>query len=191
MSLGVNVFVSILNLKPWIFKMEDYLELLIFLAFAAFSFLSRFLNKKKKPTGGEAEGYEGVPQPEKPVVDPERSESQPPPVSFEDILREMMGETKKKPQPQPPQEIKKPVPQAKRKAEQARKMAQKAQRDAAQRITDKISLEDSSKRLETVDVSQKKNSVAKEVAEALSNPKSAREAIILSEIINRKYIWAA
>ncbi|MEM6841866.1 MAG: hypothetical protein AAF632_06545 [Bacteroidota bacterium] len=175
--------------------MENYLELLIFLAFAAFSFISRFLNRKKKSSGGEAEGYEGVPQPEKPVVDPERPESQPPPVSFEEILREMMGETKRKPkpQPEPPGDVKRPASRAKEKTNQARQTAQKAQRGAstvgtAQRITDKISLEDSGKRIETVDVSQKKNTVAKEVAEALSNPRSAREAIILSEIINRKYM---
>ncbi|MEM9830717.1 MAG: hypothetical protein AAF944_08760 [Bacteroidota bacterium] len=180
--------------------MENYLELLIFLAFAAFSFISRFLNRKKKSSGGETEGYEGVPQPEKPVVDPERPESQPPPVSFEEILREMMGETKRKPkpQPEPPGDVKRPASRAKEKTNQDRQTAQKAQRGVAQRgastvgtarrITDKISLEDSGKRIETVDVSQKKNTVAKEVAEALSNPRSAREAIILSEIINRKYM---
>ncbi|WKN42346.1 hypothetical protein [Tunicatimonas pelagia] len=170
--------------------MENYLELLIFLAFAAFSFFSRFLNKKKKPPTqgtGEYEGYEDIPQPEKPVVDPDVPEKKP--VSFEDILREMMGESN--PQPAPP--LDKPKRKVEKKLKEQTRVAQQTAREAqqvakkAKRITDKISLEDSGKRIEPIEITPEKNSVAQEVAEALSNPKSAREAIILSEIINRKY----
>ncbi len=163
--------------------MENYLELLIFLAFAAFSFFSQFLNKKRNPSRGDGEEFEGARQPEKPVVDPEETRPRQP-STFEDILREMMGENK--PQPTPPPKVRKKVQKVETEAkEKLREVKQTAKK--ATLIAEKISLEDSGKRIKPIELAPQKNSIAQEVSEALSNPKSAREAIILSEIINRKY----
>jgi len=170
--------------------MEEYFQILVFLAFVVFSILSRVLNPKKKKPPVRApkeqptyEGLEDVPDEDKPVV--AREEPQRRPVSFEDILREMMGDTsQRKPEPAPP-----PVEgrkTRKKKVEPSRTKA-KSTKQKATRISDKISLEDSGKRIKTIDTDEKKNTVAQEVAEALKTPKNAREAIILSEIINRKY----
>ena len=162
--------------------MENYLELLIFLAFAAFSFFSRFLNKKRKPPTS-AYGPDEANQPEKPVVDPERTQPQQP-TSFEDILREMMGGSPPESAPPvvPRKEVRKVKTEAKERLREVKQTAKKAKL-----ITEKISLEDTGKRIKPIELTPQKNSVAQEVSEALSNPKSAREAIILSEIINRKY----
>ncbi|MEM9675089.1 MAG: hypothetical protein AAF992_21025 [Bacteroidota bacterium] len=169
--------------------MEDYFQILVFLAFVIFSILSRILNpKKKKPPvrpPKEQPSYEGlddVPDEDEPVVVQEEPERRP--VSFEDILREMMGDTsQQQPESPPPVERKKPRPKKTKPAASSSRSVQKK----ATRIADKISLEDSGKRIKAIELEEKKNNVAQEVAEALKTPKNAREAIILSEIINRKY----
>jgi hypothetical protein len=169
--------------------MEDYFQILVFLAFVVFSILSRVLNPKKKKPPVRApkeqpryEGMDDVPEEDKPVVAREQPERRP--VSFEDILREMMGETSQRQQEPPrPAERKKPKPKkVKSEAASSRPVQKKATR-----ITEKISLEDSGKRIKAIELDEKKRNVAQEVAEALKTPKNAREAIILSEIINRKY----
>ncbi|MGD1892865.1 MAG: hypothetical protein ACFB15_20050 [Cyclobacteriaceae bacterium] len=170
--------------------MEDYFQILVFLAFVVFSILSRILNPKKKkpPVRGPKEqpryeDLDDVSDEDKPVVAQEEPERRP--VSFEDILREMMGDTsQRQPEPPPPPvERQKPKP---KKTEPATSSSRSAQKKAT-RIADKISLEDSGKRIKAIELEEKKNTVAQEVAEALKTPKYAREAIILSEIINRKY----
>lgn len=174
--------------------MEDYFELLIFLAFAAFSLLSRFLSPKKKPpvrAPREQRQYddyvEEVPESDKPVATPRQPDTKP--VSFEDVLRELMGESpQSRPAPPPPKPIETSREQAEEEVEARRELARK-QKEAtkAKRIADKISLEDTGKRIQPLEVTGGTHSLAKEVSDALKSPKNAREAILLSEIINRKY----
>nr|WKN35529.1 hypothetical protein K4G66_24445 [Tunicatimonas sp. TK19036] len=169
--------------------MENYFELLIFLAFAAFSLFSRFLNSKKKPPTRNPNRqprreFEDGSRSDKPVVMQESTKTKP--VSFEEILRDMMGES---PQRREVPQAAKKIQKAKGKVSEAQQELEKVKQTAkkAKRIADKVSLEDTGKRIKPIELDEQKHNVSQEVADALRSPRNAREAIILSEIINRKY----
>ncbi len=173
--------------------MEKYIEVLIFLAFAAFSLLSQFLNRKKKAvTRAPEEATQRdfrQPQDDDPPVTarPKRSrrKSADEP-SLRDILRELSGqppleeeddyelppylqEKKEEIGAPPPPQLVDPVPK---------------------KLADKVSLEDDGKRIKPVEAVKKKRgkrSMGASLARSLRHPENAKKAIILSEILQRKY----
>ena len=178
--------------------MEKYFEILVFLAFAAFSLLSQFLKKKKKAVtrAPEDDGRPDFKQDGDPPVTahpPRRRKvrPQPTPTSLEDILRELTGQPadveeeeddyELPPYLQEKEEIGAPPP-----PELVNRTS-----PAPKKITDKISLDDDGKRIKPIKVKtavkRKKQSLGASVARSLRNPKSAKRAVILSEILQRKH----
>ncbi len=174
--------------------MEKYIEVLIFLAFAAFSLLSQFLNRKKKAVtrAPEQDTQRDFRQPhdEDPPVTahPKRSrrKSADEP-SLRDILRELSG--------QPPLEEEEddyelpPYLQEKREEIGAPPPPQLVD-PVPKKLADKISLEDDGQRIKPIETIKKKRgkrSMGASLARSLRNPDSAKRAIILSEILQRKY----
>lgn len=175
--------------------MEKYLEILIFLAFAAFSLLSQFLKKKKQAVTRapqdevrreeEPSAENAYPPRRRPTASPRN------PTSLEEILRELSGQPAEAEfeeeddyelppylqerreeigEPPPPEVVKKTPP-------------------APKKLADKISLEDDGKRIKPLKTSVKRRgrSLGASVARSLRNPESAKRAIILSEILQRKH----
>ncbi len=173
--------------------MENYLEVLIFLAFAAFSLLSQWLERKRKAA------KQAAPRTEE-EADLERSPTDAPPVTaspadrpqpttgfpdFEQMLRELTGQPPaSKPEENyeddyelPPylQEQQEPPPTTTR---------------TPTKIADKISLKSTGKRIEPVKLakkSKKKTSLGASIGRSLRQPDTAKRAVILSEILQRKH----
>lgn len=210
--------------------MEDFFQIILFALFALFSLVSNLLNKRKKQQAETRKSREEVeaesrrPEPrrpdsrrpdiQKPRQRPEVSSPDEPetrrkreeqPSTFEEILRELTGES---PLERRAQEVEEEDdyehPFNQRKAREAAEDAKEKikenadsfgesvqQAKGARRISDKIDIEESigSKRLEvkTAKSGKKKKNTAASIARSLKNPESARKAIILSEIIRPKY----
>ena len=187
--------------------MEDYLEVLVFLAFAAFSLFTQFLNKRKKavtraPEDKMRRDFEQEPTDDPPVTaHPRRRRVRPSPpqhtpTSLEDILRELTGQPAEvdiedeeddyelppylqEKQEEAKQEIGAPPP-----PELLRRTP-----PPPKKLADKISLEDDGKRIKPfkTSVKQRKTSMGALVAQSLRHPEGARRAVILSEILQRKH----
>lgn len=203
--------------------MEDFIQIALFVLFALFSLISNLLNKRKKQQAETRKSREEVeaesrrPDSRRPRQRPEISspdepefrrrqqQSQEQPGTFEEILRELTGQS---PLERRAQEVEEEDdydhPFAERKAREAaeqakQKMEEKAdsfgqsvqQAKGARRISDKIDIgqEVSGKRLEvkTTKLGKKKKNTAADIAKSLKDPESTRKAIILSEIIRPKY----
>ena len=174
--------------------MEKYIEVLIFLAFAAFSLLSQFLNRKKKavtraPEQDTQRDFR-QPQDDDPPVTarPERPRRKPADEpSLRDILRELSG--------QPPLEEEEddyelPPYLQEKKEELGAPPPPQLVDPVPRKLADKISLEDDGNRIKPLrssDVRRVKKSWGSSIARSLRNPDSAKRAIILSEILQRKY----
>ena len=182
--------------------MEKYIEVFIFLAFAAFSLLSQFLNKKRKavtraPEDEVQHDFEQDDTDDPPVTARPRrrrpTSSERTPTSLEEILRELTGQPadaeveeeddyelppylqEKKDEigdPPPPELVEKTPP-------------------AAKKLADKISLKDDGQRIQPIriktSVKRRGPSLGASVAQSLRNPQSAKRAVILSEILQRKH----
>ncbi|WPP48877.1 dihydrolipoyllysine-residue succinyltransferase component of 2-oxoglutarate dehydrogenase complex [Catalinimonas niigatensis] len=192
--------------------MDELIQIALFVLFALFSLGSNLLNKRKKQ---QAETRKNTEQTEEDTLRPSRRrEVSPPdapeererqPLSFEDILRELTGESPRAQKQEKQEEIeddyehpfspnkpKQAVEKVQQKAEQKSESFGKSVERAkeAKRITDKISIDD--KPLETKLVvetrkSRKNKQLARNIAASLKDGQGARKAIILSEIINRKH----
>ena len=185
--------------------MEDYLEILVFLAFAAFSLLSQFLSKRKKavtrtPEDEMRREFEQPPSDDPPVTArPHRREGQPSspqhgPTSLEDILREMMGQPAAPAVEDEDEEDDYELPpylQEEKEEIGAPPPPELAQRTSPppKKLADKISLQDDGQRIKPLksSVKHQKQSLGASVAQSLRNPTSAKRAVILSEILQRKY----
>jgi len=206
--------------------MEDFIQIGLFILFAIFSFVSNLLNKRKKQQAEtrkskeETEGETRRPRRRSEVSSPdepdesEQGRRQKQPSTFEEILRELTGESPARPKEQQAEQAEveieekfeddyeHPFSQHKETKSDSSK-AQKAEEEVgsfrksvrqaktARRITDKIDFEQeiSSKRLEVkrTKAGRKKKNSAALIARSLRSPDSARRAIILSEIINPKH----
>lgn len=192
--------------------MDELLQIALFVLFALFSLGSNLLNKRRKQ---QAETRKNTEQTEEDTLRPSRRrEVSPPdvpeererqPLSFEDILRELTGESSRAGKQEQQEEIeddyehpfssnkpKQAVEKVQQKAEQKSESFGKSVERAkeAKRITDKINIDD--KPLETKLVvetrkSRKNKQLASSIAASLKDGQGARKAIILSEIINRKH----
>jgi colicin import membrane protein len=221
--------------------MDELIQIALFVLFALFSLGSNLLNKRKKQQAEtrkaeeetEAETrrpHSGRPQPGRPhrraeVSSPDEPEQRRQPSTFEEILRELTGESPRldNPRQESPRPGRKSEPQieseagdddyehpfSSRKAKEEvekgrRKVAQKAesfekykeqgkkyQGQVAQKISDKINIEDQAKAKKLVVKKTghkgKSKRLASSIAASLKDANNARKAIILSEIINRKH----
>ena len=181
--------------------MEKYIEVLIFLAFAAFSLLSQFLNKKKKavtraPEDEVERDLEPYDTDDPPVTArPRRRRPRPTaertPTSLEDILRELSGQPPAEAEIEEEDDYELP-PYLQEKKEDIGdppppELLEKTP-PAAKKLTDKISLKDDGQRIRVkTSVKRKKPSLGASVARSLRNPESAKRAVILSEILQRKH----
>ena len=174
--------------------MEKYLEVLVFLAFAAFSLLSQFLNRKKKAVtrAPEQEVERDFRQPR--ADDPPVTARPPRPrpttttePTLRDILRELTGQT----DPEEVEDDYELPPYLQEKEEEIGAPPPPQLVDPVpKKLADKVSLEDDGKRIKPLhrsDVRRVKKSWGSSLARSLRNPDSAKRAIILSEILQRKY----
>jgi len=214
-------------------------ELIFYLIFGLIYLLSRIGKKKKKRGVPPAPAPQQQPKPQsQPVATQPQSstpqqEEQEAPLSFEDILRELSGEGRKKrqqpvePEPEPvriPPPVKKPL--VSRPAAQA---SEDTNRSMGERNTDAADLwgaykteEETERNTEAADlwgaykkgrkeehklsaaeqkekeehrsikfdeykVVTRENPLTVEIREMLQDPEDVRKAIVLSEILNRKY----
>lgn len=216
--------------------MDELIQIALFILFALFSLGSNLLNKRKKQQAETRKSREETeldtqrPTRRREVSSPDAPEERKRQSStFEDILRELSGESpRRKPQtkveeieddyehpfasPKAKEKVEKAKQQAEQKAEsfgryteQVKKKteqvvqrwdaprgdAQRGDAQQARRISDKISIEDSSKvkklEVKTGKSKAKNKHLARSIAASLRDGQSARKAIILSEIINRKH----
>lgn len=190
--------------------MEDYIQLLVFAAFALFSLISGLLNRNKdkppKRTPPEEVDRERTARGDKPVARQRRRKQPQSTSTLDDILRELTG------QGQPPTQEE--VEREQRRLEEERAWVRKKKEKAAEhfeeasdtlktaarqarkspRMADKISLEDDHKRIQPLTVTPqrtstktKKKTTGAAIARSLRNPRTAKHAIILSEILQRKH----
>ena len=145
------------------------IELIIYLIFLAVALLSRFLNKKKNsaPTSGDPQ------QPARPAK------------SFEELLEEFTN-----PAPEPVQKtVRAPQPQKKREREPFRETDFSFESQDELRTIDElvdIKKTRTTTRLVAPDAPNEEEEVL-DIQGMFEDPESARKAIILSEILNRKY----
>lgn len=179
--------------------MDNYIELIIYLLIIVGSgIVQAFRNKKKK----EQESQNIPPPPPQPrrrreVSSPEADTTTRRPGSFEDILRELMGDPRETQPEYEPEPYRPPVrrEETRRESEDYKSASgtyQKAIDEAgkAEKLNDRIDLENLDDFIQPrrMSVNKPKTSkFAREVRAMLQNPESARKAIILSEILNRKH----
>lgn len=157
----------------------DDIQLLIYIIFVVIALLSRFLKKKKEPL------------PQNPDED-RQDEKQ---VSFEDLLREFSEKRQEVREQRTPTRRVIPAPSESRKVESVDTISDE---EVSKRYQESIKAAESELRLER-EVSEKlihfknyeteaeENLLAGEIKEMLNSPEDAAKAIVLSEIINRKY----
>ncbi|MEK6479905.1 hypothetical protein WJR50_20345 [Catalinimonas sp. 4WD22] len=211
--------------------MDELIQIALFVLFALFSLGSNLLNKRKKQQAEtrkaeeETEAETRRPHRRAEVSSPDEPEQRRQPSTFEEILRELTGESPRldNPRQEGPRPGRKPEPQIESEAEDddyehpfstgrakeevekgRRKVEQKAesfekykeqgkkyQGQVAQKISDKINIEDQAKAKKLVVKKTghkgKSKRLASSIAASLKDANNARKAIILSEIINRKH----
>ncbi len=162
--------------------MDFDFELILYIVFVLVAILSRLLKKKapKAPKSTEREA---------------ETESQPT-VTFEDLLKEFQGKGREK-KPEPVRTERKPEPEPARDYDfrssipdddEVQQVYEESIREAA-KSPDLGSDSDRPKfeHFAVFEVEEEENEIAKEVREMLTSPQNAAKAIILGEIINRKY----
>ena len=183
--------------------MEQYIEVLIFLAFAAFSLLSQFLNKKKKavtraPEEEMERDFRQEPTTDPPVTARPRRRNRPAPstrtpTSLEEILRELTGQPVEPTLEEEEDDYELPPYLQEKKEEVTPSASELAEKipSAPEKLTDKVALQDDSRRIKPIKVKvsakRRKQSLGASVAQSLRNPGSAKRAVILSEILQRKH----
>jgi hypothetical protein len=178
--------------------MDNYIELIIYLLIIVGSgIVQAFRNKKKKEQESQ-----NIPPPtqqrrRREVSSPEADTTTRRPGSFEDILRELMGDPRETQPEYEPEPTRPPVrkEETRRERESYQPVSdtyKKAVDEAgkAEKLNDRIDLENLDDFIQPRRMSVKKpktSKFAREVRAMLQNPESARKAIILSEILNRKH----
>ncbi len=180
--------------------MDNYIELIIYLLIIAGSGLFQAFRNKKKTE----QEFPEIPPPQqqrrrREVSSPEADTTSRRPGSFEDVLREMMGDHRET-QPEPEYEPEPYRPPVRRKEPRREREGyppdldtyQKAIDEAnkAEKLNDRIDLENLDDFIQPRGMKvkrPKKSKIAREVRTMLKNPETARKAIILSEILNRKH----
>ena len=167
--------------------MEDY-KILIYLVLSILYFLFRNRGKKKE---------------QKPVTQNPQTNDAPQrktPKSFEELLRELSGENQQQTAfDETPSEFEQEVDERLLNQEikekelinyddSLKELYKKGDKlKSIDELVDYSAINDSSSRFEDLDEEAEENSFAKEIRDGLSNPDSAKKAIVYAEIFNRKY----
>lgn len=176
--------------------MEDY-KFLIYLALSILWFL--FRNKKKKPKNQRPNPQQGR---------EEQSSQEKRPKTFEEILQELSGGSSEKsesPQPVPEKrpetsyefdqevrsyddQVEEGIPMDNSYMDDTLKDLYK-KGEQLKSIDELVDIEkvETSSRFKSFEEEEEDNSFATDIKRSLSEPESAKKAIILSEILNRKY----
>lgn len=175
--------------------MDNFIEILIYLLIIVGSGLIQFFRNKKKDQQQPPTGTPPPPQrrQRREVSSPEADTTTRQPTSFEDILRELMGEPREtEPEHRPPARTQ-PTQKESEDYSSTSDTYQKAVKEAgqAEKLDDRVDLENLDDFIKPkYDIKQSKTKTSKftrEVRAMLRNPKSARKAVVLSEILNRKH----
>ena len=194
-------------------------ELLFYLIFGLIYLLSRIGKKKKgqKPVPPQQQQPQKRPSPSQPQssnpTTDERQEDEIP-MSFEDILRELSGEGRKKqqdspapqavepqkkplvsdPQPQaPPSSPSPPSPYESYQGTEAAdlwtayKREDKTEQGRPSGPSPKTKVSKRAKKFDVYEVQSTENPLASEIRDMLSDKDDVKKAVILSEILNRRY----
>ncbi len=165
-------------------------EIIFFIIFVVFSILSSLLNRKKK-----AQRPPQSPSAESQTADPQRKKR---PFTFEDILREFEVEIPEQKQPQPEEvydeqrydevdERHDPFSYADEDKEKssAYETYEGATYDTAEVVNPE--LDKKLERLKNSEIYALSEQVTNEYAEELADPDGLRKAIVMKEILDRKY----
>lgn len=164
-------------------------ELIIYLIFIAFAILSRFLKKKKEDNAPpQADSMDETSQ--------RPSQKQ---MTFEELLREFTGEQQPQPQPQPKAPARETIYESyedepswdsRVSDDEAKETYSRSVREAKKLKTldELVDLDQpiSSGHFKGYEIEEEEN-IADDILHTLQDADGARKAIILSEIINRKY----
>ena len=157
----------------------DDIQTIIYIIIAVLYILSRVLKKKKPPPVEEQEKMESMESgPEAQTAPPK-----PPPITFQDLLRDFEGRTK--PKKQKKEEPPPPAPElrdeeVKATFERSTETAKKVKRFDTQGEFKKAVFK-------AYEIDEKENVKAAELAEMLKNPQDIKNAIILKEILETKF----
>jgi len=173
----------------------DDIQTLLYLIIAVIYVLARVLRKRKPRVPPQDQADTDLP----PVVKQKPKQK---PVSFEDILKELTGESKKEPRPkqeEPPIEMEKvKEPQTTKhfldedieeSYQEAVKKAEKVKPRKIETVPEGISKSPlKSVHFVAYEVEEvKENPLAKEIVKMLKDPEDVKKAIVLREILDRKY----
>jgi len=167
--------------------MDDSLQVIIYIVFLAIYIISRALKSKKKP----------LPSKPREEIHGDTETEEAPPLSFEDILRELTTGQKSQRREPLPQKSKVPdkreyefnddVPDDDEIQEVYEESVRKAK--AYKTIDEIVELDDTSLVFKEYEKEKEedRNPFAREIRSMLQNPEDARKAIILKEILDRKF----
>jgi len=183
--------------------MDNYIELLIYLLIIVGSGLLQAFKKKKKSkqSPSDSPDTQERPRQRREVSSPQADTTTQEPASFEDILRELMGGEPQTRQRKEPEETYEPYEPYKQYEERQKELSddttysESYQRavtaaEETEKLDDRIDLEnldDFIKPRTYRPKGRRMSKFAREVKGMLQNSKSARKAVILSEILNRKH----
>jgi len=153
----------------------DDIQLLIYIVFVVIALLSRILGKKKKQRPAREEDYEEA--------------EQEPQVSFEDLLREFTQ--KREDAQEEKQVVERPVvveeaPTSDLPSDEEIEKRFRESVLAAERDEHKMDFKHLD-HFKNYEVEEEENELAREVREMLQDPDGMAKAVLVSEIINRKY----
>lgn len=179
-------------------------EYLFYIVFGLIYILTRGIRKRKKNVPPPKSGH-------KPVDQGNGHPAEKPQLSFEELLKELTGRTTKT-QPEPvkeadlePEPEPEPVPEPEYKTkplvsetkplpsfddEKIRKIYERPTTDKKRKTVSEIAAEQketNSFRFKAFEIKEIDNKFAAELKKMLQNPEDAKKAIVLAEIINRKY----
>ena len=167
--------------------MDDSLQIIIYIAFLAIYFLSRFLKGSKQKASR--------PVPRRELDEEEQGEVSEQPMTFQDLLRELT-QPREAPKPQPKKkvpaesvardyEFKKDYPED----EEIQEVYEESLRRAKQvkTLDEMVNIGESSIKFKEYQEADQQNTLATEIREMLKDPYDAKKAIILKEILDRRF----
>ncbi len=167
--------------------MEDF-QIILYIIFGVIYFLSRFLKKKPQDQAKRRPRPQQDQDQEQPTTEQ--------PMTFEDLLREFTGEQTQESEVETERPLIKPKPPKQDydfegdypTDDEIQKVYEESIRDA-QKDRDVKPTEEPRMRFKEfyIDEDADENELASEFADMLKNPESAQKAIILKELLDRKY----
>ena len=157
----------------------DDIQTILYIIIAVIYILSRVLKKKKPPPVEEQEKMESMESgPEAQTAPPK-----PPPITFQDLLRDFEGRTKPK-----KQKKEEPPPPAPELRDEEVKATFERSIEAAKKVK-KFDIQGDLKNFafEAYEIEEKGEGKAAELVEMLRNPQDIKNAIILKEILKTKF----